>query len=102
MSKRQRNYVARVQAAAHKQVAELHMTHTQMCMDAAMIAANEVFGMGPKRAKAFADEFSKALTGIAQMGVEDTPDMEYTKAKVDARLKEICGENFVPWDERYR
>ena len=27
--------------------------------------------------------------------------LEYTKAKLDGRLKELLGEDFVPWDERY-
>lgn len=102
MSKRQSNYIARVRAAARKQVTELHGIHTQMCLDAAIVAANEVLDLGPTRVKAFVEEFSDALMAIAKMGVEDTQDMEFTKTKVDARLKEICGENFVPWDERYR
>ena len=101
MSKRRSNYLARVQAATRREVSEIQNTHTQMCLDAAMIAANEVFKMGPKRAPAFAQAFQRTLMDIARMTVNDTRDMEYTKAKLDARLKEICGENFVPWDERY-
>lgn len=26
---------------------------------------------------------------------------EYTRGVVDRRLKKICGEHFVPWEERY-
>lgn len=36
------------------------------------------------------------------MTVSDTPDMEYTKAKLDQRLKQICGDKFQPWEERYK
>lgn len=31
----------------------------------------------------------------------DDPEFVYTKARVDRRLKEICGENFEPWEVRY-
>ena len=70
--------------------------------DAALIAANDVLQLGPGRAKEFADAYSQALTEIANMAVDDTKDLEYSKAKLDERLKQICGENFVPWEGRYR
>lgn len=82
-------------------MAESRAVHTQMCLDAAMLAANEVLHMGSGRAAAFADAFSAALMEIAEMTVGDTPDMEYTKDKLDARLRQIVGDGFQPWDERY-
>lgn len=88
-----------------EQQAESRRVHTQMCLDAAMIAANEVFNMGPTRAKAFADAFSSALREIATMTVQDgksDKQLWFTKTKLDERLKQICGENFQPWEERYR
>ena len=88
-----------------EQQAESRRVHTQMCLDAAMIAANEVFNMGPTRAKTFADAFSSALKEIATMTVQDgksDKQLWFTKAKLDERLKQICGENFQPREERYR
>ena len=76
----------------------------QIAQDAAMIAANEVLQMGPGRAKEFALAFTEAVNDIGTMMFEDQmddPEFVYTKARVDRRLKEICGENFVPWEERY-
>ena len=76
----------------------------QIAQDAAMIAANEVLQMGPGRAKEFAMAFTEAVNDIGTMMFEDQmddPEFVYTKARVDRRLKEICGENFVPWEERY-
>lgn len=87
-----------------EQQAESRRVHTQMCLDAAMIAANEVFNMGPSRAKAFADAFSSALTEIATMTISDgktDKELWFTKSKLDERLKRICGENFQSWEERY-
>ena len=83
--------------------AQIGMT-LQLAQDAAMIAANEVLQMGPGRAKEFAMAFTAAVNDIGVMMFEDQmddPEFVYTKARVDRRLKEICGENFVPWEERY-
>ena len=33
---------------------------------------------------------------------KDDKSLEYTKAKLDARLEELLGEDFQPWEERYR
>lgn len=95
-------YLQRLQIDVNRQLAESRAIHTQMCLDAAVIAANEVFNMGPSRAPAFSAAFSQALVEIAEMTVSDTPDMEYTKTKLDQRLKQICGDNFQPWEERYK
>ena len=95
-------YLQHLQIDVNRQLAESRAIHTQMCLDAAMIAANEVFNMGPSRAPAFSAAFSQALVEIAEMTVSDTPDMEYTKTKLDQRLKQICGDNFQPWEERYK
>lgn len=76
----------------------------QMYLDAALIAAHKVFGIGPKRAKLFAEEFIKAMNEIAERIVEDSKDDKdfvYTRAKIDELLKQICGENFASWEERY-
>ena len=83
--------------------AKMRMT-LQLAQDAAMIAANEVLQMGPGRAKEFALAFTEAVNDIGTMMFEDQQDDKefvYTKARVDRRLKEICGENFQPWEERY-
>ena len=95
-------HAAYIQRAVYQQVVQARATHTQMCLDAALIAANDVLQRGPGRAKEFAEAFSATLTEIANMAVDDTKDLEYSKAKLDERLIQICGENFVPWEGRYR
>lgn len=78
----------------------------QMGLDAGMIAANDVLGMGAGRAEKFRTAYINTVNEIMHMTVvedKDDPNFEWTKAKVDERLKQIVGEkNFVPWDERYR
>lgn len=83
--------------------AKMRMT-LQIAQDAAMIAANEVLQMGPGRAKEFAAEMRDVVNEIADVMLKDQKDDEkfaYTRGVVDRRLKKICGENFVPWEERY-
>lgn len=94
-------YARKLQIAMEAKAARREMTALQMAKDAALLAAAEVFRMGPGRVPAFSAAFDAALHDIAKMTVEDTKDMEYTKTKLDQRLRQICGEHFVPWEERY-
>lgn len=95
------HYLAQVQREVKRQLTEARAVHTQMCLDDAIIAANEVFSMGESRVEPFVRAFSETLTDIATITVEDTRDLEYTKAKVDGALRRICGKHFQPWEERY-
>lgn len=82
---------------------EVH-TVTQMVVDAAFLAASDVFQMGPGSCEAFANAIKKYTNEMARMMVMDKqgdPEYIYTKEKVDERLKKICGEKFQPWRERY-
>lgn len=93
-------------AAERKAELEIRTRFTvQMSVDAALIAAADVFGCGEKRAKQFMDRFASVYNDMARMAIEDARDdkeISYTKAKVDERLKEICGKHFCPWEERYK
>ena len=83
--------------------AKIGMT-LQIAQDAAMIAANEVLQMGPKRAPDFAAVMRDTVNEIAGVMLDDQKNDEkfaYTRGVVDRRLKKICGENFQPWEVRY-
>ena len=77
----------------------------QLGQDAAMIAANKVLQLGPGRAAAFQAAYQEAVNAIAALMVEDQKDDKefvYAKAKIDAQIREIVGdENFVSWEGRY-
>ena len=97
-----KNSIAQViKAETAKAVQQRVLVHTQMCLDAASMAANDVFNMGPGRAPQFAAAFSRYIKEIAHTADEDTPDLEYTWATIDKRLAQIYGEHFVPAKERY-
>lgn len=99
------NFLARVEREKEKALAMRTRFTLQMSLDAAIIAAAEVFSLGEKRAKVFMDKFAEVYNDMARMALEDAEtdrEIAYTKAKVDERLKEICGKYFCPWEERYR
>lgn len=80
------------------------MTACQMVTDAALLAAHDVFQLGPGRAAKFVAAIKKYTNEIAALLVEDGKtdrDYIYTREKVDQRLKQICGEDFDPWEVRY-
>lgn len=86
-------------------VAEQTRARLMMGFDAAIIAANEVFHMGPGRAAAFATAYNDAMEELAAMYVDSGDgdrDMSYAKGKRDEIIRKIVGEeSFVPFDQAY-
>ena len=76
----------------------------QQCADMMLIAAHEAFGFGPERLRRLMETYQTVFDEYADMALEDgqtDKDIEYTKGKLDRALKSICGDWFVPWEERY-
>lgn len=77
----------------------------QQSSDAALMAADDVFDVNEYSAKRFHAAHVQYVNKIAHMTViedADDPEMVWTKATVDRRLKQIVGdENFTQWEERY-
>lgn len=105
MAKNQMMIVAQRMASAI--VAEQTKARIALGFDAAIIAAHEVFNMGPGRAAAFADAYNKAMEELAELYVSDNKEngdqqLEYAKAKRDELILKIVGEkNFQPFDACY-
>lgn len=97
-------FLARQQARTEK-LCQMHREFTRrQCADVLMIAAAEEFGFGPARLKRLKDRYDKVYDEYADLITSDSvadPGLEYTREKVDRRLKQIMGEHFVPWEERY-
>ena len=107
MSKRKPNnaYLAKLQAKkAEEQAARSHVD-IQLAMDSAVIAAHNTFHRKGEIIIEFANEFNKVFKELSLMIIDDgkyDEELVYTKEKVDAKLKYICGEgNVASWDERY-
>lgn len=95
------------QKIAQQLVAEQTRARISIGFDAALIAAHEVFQMGPGRAAAYANAYGEAMDWLATLFVSDATDNKddqivYAKAKRDELLRKIVGdENFVPFDQSY-
>lgn len=99
--------VKMAEAIARRMIAEQTRVRIALGFDAALIAAHEVFGMGPGRAAAFANAYGEAMELLAGLIVSDREEngdreIEYAKGKRDAIIRKIVGEqNFVPFDRTY-
>lgn len=98
-------YLTKLQAQKAAEL-KMHRKFTiQWCTDAAVLAANEVFNRRGEKLVEFMQAFVKYSHEIAEMTIADSKDdksIEYTKGKVDGMLKELLGDAFVPWEERYK
>ncbi len=77
----------------------------QEVIDAAFMAANDMFGMGPGRCEEFGKliiSYRDEITELINTDYEDDTELVYAKAKIDQRLKQICGGKFDPWEVRYK
>ena len=93
-------YEAKLEARYRR---KLHIAN-QMGLDAALIAANEVLGLGPGRAQKFGEAYINTINEMARMisdDGQDDPRLDWSTATIDKRLSAIMGDGFRPWDERY-
>lgn len=94
-------FLARMDAQKEREnLATLRFTR-QLITDVSVIALNSAFGFGAERLKKFCDEMGRVYEEYADLWNADTHDTEYSRAKLDEKLRQICGEYFVPWEERY-
>ena len=95
------------QEMCRKLVAEQTKTRLALGCDAAVIAANRVFHMGPGRAAAFAQAYNEAMEELATLFLDDAREnkdagIDYAKGKRDEVIRRIVGEeDFVPFDRFY-
>lgn len=92
---------AEIKAEFDRKLAKCIRAWRQMCIDAAFMAAADKFRMGPTRCEAFGQAMVDYLDEIVNTMYADTDDAQYSKSKIDERLKQICGDKFQPWEERY-
>ena len=76
----------------------------QQCLDIAQIALHEEFGFGPTYQSRFADAYRRVFVEYADLCVEDCKDdadIVYTKGVLDRALRAACGDDILPFEERY-
>ena len=77
-----------------------HFTR-QFCYDCMSVALNREFGFGAERLMRFNAAMVEMYGEYADLWNTDTADVEYSKATMDAALKQIYGDLFLPWEIRY-
>lgn len=105
MARKTNPMLAKLEARHYAELSAARIFAVQQCRDMLAIAANEAFGFGQDRVKLLLDTFDQVFTEYAEMTLQDAKtdkEIWYAKEKLDARLREICGEHFSPWDERYK
>ena len=99
--------VRMAQEMCRKLVGEQTRARVMMGFDAALIAANKSFNLGPSRAAKFAQDYNDAMEMLAELYISDCEDnndkqIDYAKGKRDEIIRRIVGEeNFVPFDKCY-
>ena len=96
---------------AQKQIAELCQEVERMkgftlqqSLDMALITLHEEFGFGPDRCAKFEQAFRSTFLDYAQRCVDDSRDDQeivYTQECLDRDLRAACGEDIMPFEERY-
>lgn len=104
MKKRINPMLAKIEARHEMDMRYQRLFTIQQCSDMMLIAANAAFGLGSDRLAKLKETYDEVFREYAEMAIADgadDPDIEYTRAKVDAKLKQVLGDRFVPWEDRY-
>lgn len=80
---------------------DAHHFTRQLMVDLSFIALNRRFGLGAKRLTEFANDLRDLFDEYADLWNSDTADTEYSRAALDARLRQIFGDDFHDWNHRY-
>ena len=103
MSK-QNAFLARIEDRVQREKRDTQRWTRQLMGDIYAIALNSELGLGAERlesvnmkAAALFDEYAADWN----KEMNDTDDTEAARGMLDAKLKQIYGAKFVPWEERY-
>lgn len=103
---KQSGFLAKIEARHKREIEEAELNTLrftrQVMMDCVAIALNEVCGFGPERIKNIMDAVAENYAQFADLINADTDDQDYSWEVLDRKLRQICGEYFVPMEERYR
>ena len=101
--KYRREYELKLTSARASHLIQLDMA-LQQAADAAMMAIDDVFDVNEYSAEKFYVAHVQYVNQMARLMLDDYEDdkeMLHTKTDIDRRLKQIVGDNFEPWEERY-
>lgn len=103
---KQSGYLTKIESRHQRELAEVELTThrftRQMMVDLSYIALNKAFGFGSERLQKYANALKDVYSEYADLWNADDADTEYSRATLDAKLKQIFGDDFHPWEVRYR
>lgn len=94
-------FLQRIEREKQAAALEAHRFIRQLMCDLAFIALNSRFGFGASRLTEFANALRELFDEYADLWNGDTYDTEYSRAALDAKLKQIFGDDFHSWEQRY-
>lgn len=94
-------FLDRMEREKQAAMLQTHRFTRQLMCDLAFIALNRRFGLGAKRLTEFANDLQVLYAEYADLWNGDTADTEYSRAALDAKLRQIFGDDFHPWEVRY-
>ncbi len=103
MSK-QNAFLARIEARVQREKRDTQRWTRQLMGDIYAIALNSELGLGAERLEAVNMKAAALFDEYAadwNKEMNDTDDAEAARGMLDAKLKQIYGAKFVPWEERY-
>lgn len=93
--------LASIQAKHNAEMRSMKNFTVQFMQDMAVLAINRVYHAGPVGTENFLIALWDIMEEYAEIVLEDTPDGEYSRAKLDEALEPIMGHNFLSSDLRY-
>ena len=103
MSK-QNAFLARIEDRVQREKRDTQRWTRQLMGDIYAIALNSELGLGAERLEAVNMKAAALFDEYAadwNKEMNDTDDAEAARGMLDAKLKQIYGAKFVPWEERY-
>lgn len=94
-------YLARIEQAKHDAALREHRFTRQLMVDLVYITLNREFGFGADRLERFAKAVRETYDEYADIWNGDTADTEYARETMDRTLRQIFGEKFQSFSERY-
>ena len=91
-------------AVLYQEVERMKGFTLQQSLDMAIITLHKEFGFGPDRCAKFEQAFRSTFLDYAQRCVDDSRDDQeivYTQECLDRDLRAACGEDIMPFEERY-
>lgn len=99
---KQSGFMKKQQKAKTQESTTAFLFGHQLTADIVQIVLHQEFGWGHDRMARFVEALSKRMNEVLKVWNSDAKDVEYTKAKIDQALMQFAGEDFTPWEERYR